>query len=213
MHGNTQKLPQKHIIIVNTCQKIYLNCVTRIFSTCLCYGWTWFFSFMAFVDGKTSSIGYRRVPCVCVCVGGTSYNGIVNRYMESKRYPETHTNCKLPHSWKLLVLFLCRCFLMAYDKISMLKRMNKMYDFDCVLVETNKTKNCRNGFVDNENSARNLWNDGHCRSSSLAYMKIVFRMGIWRDELVYLASRSNWTECECECVCSVSESYDKAKGL
>lgn len=29
---------RKHIIIVNTCQKIYLNCVVGIFSTCLCNG-------------------------------------------------------------------------------------------------------------------------------------------------------------------------------
>lgn len=35
-----------HIIIVNTCQKIYLNSVVGIFSTCLCYAWTWFFSFI-----------------------------------------------------------------------------------------------------------------------------------------------------------------------
>lgn len=44
--NGSNRTTRKHIIIVNTCQKIYLDSVARIFSTCLCYVWTWFFSFI-----------------------------------------------------------------------------------------------------------------------------------------------------------------------
>lgn len=129
-----------HIIIVNTCQKIYLNSVVGIFSTCLCYAWTWFFSFITRRQRVTSGnrmemlyIGSGSVqldcfdrPNILVIKSILAFDGTLTKQnAQSKR--------QMPIEW---------------IKFGMPFSMPK--------------------YVDNENWK--ISNDGHCRWIYLAYV-------------------------------------------